>query len=424
MPLKCDKCGIETKVDAAFYTVPHWNTGAPRRFCPPCWLKVQTARHKQSLFSYLVVVFVAVGLIVFNPENSFAWSVLNLILFYVLTIVAALPHELGHALTAIAVGFRSFQVRIGFGKTIFERRFWGTEFQLNAIPLGGFAFAAPKTAAWYRTKLFLIVLAGPLANLLLAALSFLAIPLNFDFTGGLRPGITFLAANLVCFAYSTWPHMINTSLGRMPNDGLILWRTFSKHSEQVLVAMTYYFLCEGALSFKDRKLHEARKWFEKGLEKFPGDLNLLNALGSTHISLCNYEQARAIFLDLLSRPKLSEHHQALFSNNLAYVNTLIGGDELIKEADEYSRQALESMPFVSYFKGTRGYVFVELGRFEEGLALLKEAMEQAPDHRSKALNACHIAIAEKRRGNLEKSEEYAKIARSFDKDCLLLERLK
>jgi hypothetical protein len=51
-------------------------------------------------------------------------------------------------------------------------------------------------------------------------------------------------------------------------------------------------------------------------------------------------------------------------------------------------------------------------------------MEQAPDHRSKALNACHIAIAEKRRGNLEKSEEYAKIARSFDKDCLLLERLK
>jgi hypothetical protein len=113
------------------------------------------------------------------------------------------------------------------------------------------------------------------------------------------------------------------------------------------------------------------------------------------------------------------HH----ANGLAWVDTLIGGDELIQEADKYSKEALENMPHVSYFRGTRGNVLVELGQYEEGLVLLREAMNAADNPTMKALDACHIAIAEQKRGNLDESRKFAEIARSWDPDCMLLDRL-
>ena len=94
-------------------------------------------------------------------------------------------HELGHFLFARWLGVKVLRFSVGFGKPLISRRFDpdGTEWALAAFPLGGYVkmlderegpvAAADAHRAFNRQRLWrrtLIVLAGPLANLLLAIL--------------------------------------------------------------------------------------------------------------------------------------------------------------------------------------------------------------------------------------------------------------
>src|SRR5271170_1843832 len=96
-------------------------------------------------------------------------------------------HELGHYLIARLVGVKVLRFSIGFGRVIWSRRVGrdGTEWALSVLPLGGYVKmvderegeVAPsdlprafnRQSVWKRAA---IVVAGPLANLLLAVLLF------------------------------------------------------------------------------------------------------------------------------------------------------------------------------------------------------------------------------------------------------------
>jgi regulator of sigma E protease len=92
-----------------------------------------------------------------------------------------LIHELGHFLVAKASGVRVLTFSIGFGPALLKKKWGDTEYKIAAIPLGGFVrmhgdepgqevAEEDREAAfnykplWKRTA---IVLAGPVANLLL-----------------------------------------------------------------------------------------------------------------------------------------------------------------------------------------------------------------------------------------------------------------
>ena len=96
-------------------------------------------------------------------------------------------HELGHYVVARLAGVKVLRFSIGFGRMIWSRRFGHdrTEWALSAIPLGGYVkmadereapvAAADLSRAFNRQSVWrriAIVAAGPLANLLLAALLF------------------------------------------------------------------------------------------------------------------------------------------------------------------------------------------------------------------------------------------------------------
>lgn len=108
----------------------------------------------------------------------------TLALLLVLSVLVVV-HEFGHF--AVAKGFR-FPVEVfsfGFGKRLFGKRWKGTDYRVSAIPLGGYVKvvglgpdestiaegssreAAPVGKRWQRA---LILLAGPLMNLVLALL--------------------------------------------------------------------------------------------------------------------------------------------------------------------------------------------------------------------------------------------------------------
>ncbi len=95
---------------------------------------------------------------------------------------------------------------------------------------------------------------------------------------------------------------------------------------------------------------------------------------------------------------------------------------MLIKADTCSRLALKQIPWLVNCKGTRGSVLIELGRYDEGLKLLHDALRDDSHKPGQALNACYIAIAEARRGNLKESHNYFTLARKLDSDCVLLER--
>src|SRR5215207_1670017 len=88
-------------------------------------------------------------------------------------IVLIVIHELGHMLTAKALGVRVPEFGVGFGPPLVKRRIGKTVYSFRIILLGGFAKMAgmgdgaegPDTfhakPAWRRA---LIILAGPAAN--------------------------------------------------------------------------------------------------------------------------------------------------------------------------------------------------------------------------------------------------------------------
>ncbi len=105
----------------------------------------------------------------------------------IFTIIATLGalvffHELGHLITAkyFGIGVRVFS--LGFGPKITSRTFRGTEYRLSLIPLGGYVsfkdttlsdgvkgYTFEETSITVRS---LVVLAGPVANIILAFVLF------------------------------------------------------------------------------------------------------------------------------------------------------------------------------------------------------------------------------------------------------------
>jgi regulator of sigma E protease len=105
---------------------------------------------------------------------------LTIFWFVVATSILVVAHELGHFCVARALGVRTLRFSIGFGNPIFSRRGKdGTEYWLSPFLLGGYVKFVdredPAVAAGARPfldekvwKRMLIVIAGPLVNLVLA----------------------------------------------------------------------------------------------------------------------------------------------------------------------------------------------------------------------------------------------------------------
>lgn len=118
-------------------------------------------------------------------------SIQPIIAFIVVLAVLIFVHELGHFLVARACRVRVLTFAIGFGTTVFSRKRGHTEYAIKAVPLGGYVrmfgeddqeemseedktVSFSHKAVWQRMA---IVFAGPLFNMLTAALIFCGVSL-------------------------------------------------------------------------------------------------------------------------------------------------------------------------------------------------------------------------------------------------------
>jgi regulator of sigma E protease len=105
-------------------------------------------------------------------------GLVTLVAFLVMLALLVLVHELGHFLTAVWLGIKVDEFGIGYpprALTLFERN--GVKYTLNWLPIGGFVrfggegetlYGVGSLAAASPWKKILVLVAGPLMNLLLA----------------------------------------------------------------------------------------------------------------------------------------------------------------------------------------------------------------------------------------------------------------
>lgn len=241
------------------------------------------------------------------------------------------------------------------------------------------------------------------------------------------PAEAFLLVNALVVVTNLIPRKFQGVLGPMASDGLWLFRLPFMKSKDIEKLHIAYYVGEASLCQESGRLGQAESLVEEGLKQYPEDPSLLSWRGILRIESLEFGTARDCFHKVLDYEDDSAipyqqlvHYMTL--NNIAYVDALMGDSDLMIEADDYSRKAMEGLPWMPPIKGTRGTVLVQLGQVEAGVKLLHEAMETSDNDRSKAQNACFIAMAEAGRGDLAKAKQFLQTGRQLNPACFLLER--
>lgn len=436
MSIKCCRCGAVTEIEQSFYKTRRSFTRQKVYFCPPCWAKQQQRLIQSLLLLWVAVCPIYIAIVVLeaedSPLNTLGWIGLNLSLGYLFLLLQIIPHELGHAFAACLLGWRVFKITIGQGRNICRFRWRKILIEINAIPTIGITWATSKSAVLYRLKRFLFVLAGPLTNaaMLLAVLLFL--PAWWQLFEPLHGTKLFLwivsiGSCLLLLIGNLYPSRLTAILGsvstKLETDGLALLTAFFLSPADIRQRQASYFGLEGDHSFLQRDYQAAKQWHEQGLELCPEDIPNRYRLALVLLFLKEFHAARTQWLLLLERQDLPPALRATLVNNLAWTDMVIGGKELLAEADRLSQEAIRDQPWSPIFQGTRGSVLIELGQADEGLPLVQRAFDANEDPRFKALNACYLALGECQRGNSFEGQHHREVAHKLDPECILLDKV-
>lgn len=97
------------------------------------------------------------------------WSLLALL------IPCILVHELGHLLAALFIGIRIEAFELGEGDVVFEYSLGGISFRLYEFPIGGGLMVNSTDKTYSSWQVIVMLVAGLLANLLLALFCMLVV---------------------------------------------------------------------------------------------------------------------------------------------------------------------------------------------------------------------------------------------------------
>ncbi|HSB00822.1 MAG TPA: site-2 protease family protein [Anaerolineales bacterium] len=415
--MKCDRCGIQSDVEQAFSTEKRLLRKA-KHFCPDCAVK----RQARSFVSGLVII-AGCGILIFllNPFSGALTIILESYLIVLCMIPLVVIHELSHAGTAQLTGLRTFGIVIGIGKTIWSGKIFGMDWIINILPIAGITGIGARPVPYIRWKLFFVYLAGPASHLLMM--------LVFSFLWLLVPSWMLvhrlfgplIIANILLAIVSLFPQKVSTLVGMQGTDGWQLLHVLFLNESEITKHYISYFAVEAMHSYAANDFGSAKKWVDKALALDGNSGMARNVLGVIQMACGEHRASRATFVQLLDTEAGKEpglHYMLL--NNIAYLDALLHDATLLPEADQFSAEALKHLAWVPAIVGTRGTVLVELGQLDEGIGLLKKSMSRHSDKQGKALNACHVAVGELRRGDLDAAHKYLASAKMLDPTCFLI----
>jgi hypothetical protein len=433
--MRCDGCGVESPLKEAFHRAPRffsvplqgrqWN-----RYCPPCWERVVARRARWPVAVFLLLSVLSVAWLILDPRSPFAWMLASSTIYLLFLAIVVVLHEMGHFVCGKLLRARVFRVTIGIGATVWRRKLGETVFEVKTLPLAGYNLFGYPDLAWMRMNHFLVILGGPLINVMALApvLALLPAkkPLGDVYVYVLIVGAAWAIANVTLLASSLFP--CRTKIGDLPDkltsDGLALLTTPFMSVEKRKSMHARYFIQEIEAAYQDGRIDEARRWAECGLRLYPSEPTLRFLMGTNQIRQGESHAGRELLISLLATPNLNPLARALILNNIAWADLLLGSKNLAAEADAFSAEAWTALPWMPALCGTRGAALVECGELEAGIALLRTSLEKNKDPYNRAVNACFMALGEARRGDFAAAMSNLETAGKLDPRCPVLPRIR
>jgi tetratricopeptide (TPR) repeat protein len=339
--------------------------------------------------------FVALGS--YYVTESIAQALLFTLVLYAIGYVAVVLHELGHAVTAVAVGFRVPAFSIGGGLHTKVVRWRDTFLLLGLSPIEGLVVLSPRSPRHYRKKMALILVAGSAANLLCAAIGYEvsgahAVTLS---TIGSDVALLFTGVNLL-LVLNLLPIVSNGPFGALRSDGLQLLDLLKVDDAEIEKRVSEVRFTEAYLTFLYGDLERAHALIAPALES--GELKGKERTLATAvlINLGRTEEGIALARRYLADGGTPDE-RAMLMNNLAWALADPARGKLtpatLGEADELSASAMDVLPMANAVRGTRGAVLVEKGAYREAIELLADKRFRLEPRRTRAAVKAALALA-------------------------------
>jgi hypothetical protein len=355
------------------------------------------ARQAESV----LLLSLAVVLICASVWTGDYW-LLGIIASPALGLVAGLAcHEFGHMLCAVLLSLPIRLISIGIGPLLWRGRIGEIQFQLRAMPLSGYVRCYPQLVVRMFPSLFFL-LGGVLGNVALIGL--VAVVVKAGVVSGAALdylGLIVLVQYFIIFQ-NLVPYWTRVDGLRVGTDGMQLlqlvagpWRGPTQAGLLYAAMLDHY----GRVDRAPLRRASARLIYQ-----------VLRPDRSTDAD------ARRDFQDAvqreLGRGALSREETILALDALVTSGLMHRDPALRAHLDAWSQEALRLGPDIATLRGSRGAVLVELGRYQEGKALLLPLVGAQPGRPIDTfMNCVFLARAEHAMGNAAAARAFAATAR-------------
>lgn len=354
---------------------------------------------------------------------------LNLLALYLIDHLLVWIHEFGHTAVAAILRFKILSIQVGYGRRLASSRLFDIPITVHAIPLIGLTRAFPQSRSWSRLRLWLYASGGLLTHFFFLSISIFLFPeildirnTIFKLTHEFAPLEVFVVANLLLVLTNIVPRKLKNPHGTYKTDGyLLVTIPFIKDADLAELENALPRL-EAADLLQRGEYDQAREIYERELEKNPNDNLAKHDLAIVDLNTGAYERSRQLFRQLLDAEEFQKPEvKTLLMNNIAWTAAVIGREEYLREADEFSLTVYESAPGFASYIGTRGTVLVRLNRNREGIDLLKKSYKYQSVPEARAAGACFIAIGEAKQNDFKEADKWLERAQKESPKLQLIE---
>ncbi|MEZ4327433.1 MAG: site-2 protease family protein [Polyangiales bacterium] len=349
-------------------------------------------------------LFIADVLVPFEPRKL-AFPLL--LLFWAPALVI---HECGHALAAKLVGWRVTQMVLGLGPELFRFRVGETRVVVRALLAEGYVVPTPRSGELARAKSAFVYAAGPLAELLVAAVIALAWGWDPFFVQTDDYALIASQSAALALTFGGLTNLVPHALAGAPNDGLGILRAGS-----LTEAHFAYLAAAAATRSVDEALHagdfeRAQGEAEAAIAALPENahaallqVRVLSARGETDAATEALEALRE------TAPR-----DALMEAELLHVAALIALDsqdtDLLGHALHAVQAAIRVSGPAARFEATRGALLYEQGRMDEAFDALQRAYKSTRDAILEDHCVAYLTMVTQALG---RTEDYTRFAREL-----------
>jgi Tetratricopeptide repeat len=417
-PYRCARCGVESLASDCFIVPEETSTPPQDVRCITCERVRSDKRSRRTIVSFAVGLLLITALLVrlsgVEPASALILAFLASCLMQPIVVIL---HELGHALTARALGLEVGAVLIGTGRLVGSIEFFGMPVHFYAWPVFGRTYVGAYQVRAPMPRLWLSVLMGPGANALVV---WATVAYWHPLSTVVHPLILmmWMVLNLMSAGLNLLPFTFS-ELGQIAySDGMLLMRlrrSYEGHSFEVM-APWLRALCR----YERHDYAGALQACEEGLARKQDDPDLRIVKAACLFCTGQYGAALETLQPLLDDGRLTESQRAIARNNAALALAVLHGGTAtessgqLAEAEKLSFAAFSAYPCLVSIRGTRALVLAARGQSEASLQLLDYLHYETASASERSYKAFAQALAFRALGRMEDARRAALAARQLD----------